>query len=42
MEINYIMCISKILTVLCLIKQKTKTKNIFNKVVSIVLAVKMF
>ena len=36
------MCISKILTNSCLIKQKTKTKNAFVNIVSNVLAVKGF
>ena len=33
MKISLIMCISKILTDLCVIKQKIKTKNIFANVV---------
>ena len=33
MKINLIMCISKILTDLCAIKQKRKRKNIFVDVV---------
>ena len=41
MVMNRIMCTSKILTDLCLTKQKIKTKNTFAKVVSSVLAVKM-
>ena len=36
------MCTSKILTNLCLIKQKTKTKKTFGSIVSSVLAVKEF
>ena len=32
MKISLIMCISKILTVLCVIKQKMKIKNIFENV----------
>ena len=36
------MCISKILTNSCLIKQETKTKNTFVNIVSNVLAVKEF
>ena len=31
MKINHILCTSKILTDLCLVKQKAKTKNIFVK-----------
>ena len=42
MEINQIMCTSKILTDLCFTKQKIKIKNIFAKVVFSVLAVKMY
>ena len=41
-EISLIMCISKILTDLCAIKQKIKTKNIFASVVYNVLVVKIF
>ena len=41
MMINHIMCTSKILTHLCFIKQKTKTKNGFEKVVYNALVVKM-
>ena len=40
--INHIMCTSKILTDLCLIKQKIKTKNGFVEVVYSVLVVKVF
>ena len=42
MKINLLMCISKILTDLCAIKQKIKIQNIFVNVVYNVLAVKMF
>ena len=42
MGANLIMCISKILTDLCLIKQKMKTKNVFVSVVYSVLVVKKF
>ena len=42
MMINHIMCTSKILTDLCLIKQKIKTKNGFVEVVYSVLVVKVF
>ena len=41
MVINGIMCTSKIFTDLYLIKQRTKTKNTFAKVVYSVLVVKM-
>ena len=40
MVINHIMCTSKILTDLCFIKQRIKTKNTFAKVVYSVLVVK--
>ena len=33
MKINHTMCISKILTDLCVIKQKTKIKSFFENVV---------
>ena len=42
MKISLIMCISKILTDSCLIKQKVKIKNVFENVVYSVLAVKKF
>ena len=42
MEINLIMCRSKILTDICAIKQKLKIKNIFVNVVYNVLVVKKF
>ena len=42
MEISLIMCISKILTDLCAIKQKIKIENIFANVVYSVLLVKTF
>ena len=42
MEINHIICTSKILTDLCLVKLKAKTKNIFLKVVYSVLVVKTY
>ena len=41
-KLNHIMCTSKILTNLCLTKQKTKTKNTFENIVYSVLAVKNF
>ena len=41
MMINHTMCTSKILTDLCFIKQKIKTKNIFAKVFYSVLVVKV-
>ena len=40
MTISLIMCISKILTDLCAIKQKLKTKNIFVNFIYTVLVVK--
>ena len=40
MKINHTMCISKILTDLCVIKQKIKVKNIFANVVYNVLVVR--
>ena len=42
MKISLIMCISKILTDVCVIKQKIKIKNIFANVVYSVLVVKKF
>ena len=42
MKTNHIMCISKILTDLCFIKQKTKTKNTFARVVYSVLVVEKY
>ena len=42
MKINLIMCISKILTDLCAIKQKIKIKNNFVNFVCNVLVVKKF
>ena len=42
MNISLIMCISKILTDVCVIKQKIKIKNIFANVVYSVLVVKKF
>ena len=42
MMINHIMCTSKILTDLCLIKQKIKTKIGFVEVVYSVLVVKVY
>ena len=42
MKITLIMCISKILTDLCVIKQKIKIKNIFAIAVYSVLVVKKF
>ena len=42
MKISLIMCISKILTDLCIIKQKITVKNIFANVVYNVLVVKKF
>ena len=42
MKINDTMCISKILTDLCTIEQKRKTKNIFANVVYNVLLVKKY
>ena len=42
MVINHIMCISNILTDLCLVKQKAKTNLIFVKAVYSALAVKMY
>ena len=41
-ETSLIMCISKILTDLCVIKQKIKIKNIFANVIYSVLVVKKF
>ena len=40
MTISLVMCISKILTDLCAIKQKLKTKNIFVNFIYTVLVVK--
>ena len=42
MKLSLIMCISRILTSLCAIKQKIKMKNIFANVVYSVLGVKKF
>ena len=42
MKISLIMCILKILTDSCLIKQKIKIKNIFANVIYSVLVVKKF
>ena len=42
MKPNYTMCISKILTDSCVVKQKIKIKNIFVNVVYNVLVVKKF
>ena len=42
MKISLIMCISKILTDLCAIKQKTRIRNIFGNVVYSVLVAKKF
>ena len=42
MKINLIMCLSKILTDLCGIKQKMKIENIFVSAVYNVLVVKKF
>ena len=42
MKISLIMCISKILPDLCVIKQKIKIKNIFANAVYSVLVVKTF
>ena len=42
MKINHIVCISRILTDLCAIKQNIKIKNIFEHVVYKVLVVKKF
>ena len=42
MKINYIMCTSKILTDLYLVKQKIKTKNTFAKVAYSVLVIKIY
>ena len=42
MKISLIMCISKILTDLCVIKQKMKIRNIFVSVVYSGLVVKKF
>ena len=42
MMINHIICTSKILTDLCFIKQKIKTKNGFVEVAYSVLVVKMY
>ena len=42
MKISHIMCILKILTDLCAIKQKIKIKNIFANAVCNILAVKKF
>ena len=42
MKTSHIMCILKILTGLCLVKQKIKTKSTFANVVCSVLVVKSF
>ena len=42
MKISLIMCISKILTDLCEIKQRIRIKNIFANVIYSVLVVKIF
>ena len=42
MRINHIMCTSKILTDLCLVKQRAKTKNTFAKAAGSVLVIKMY
>ena len=42
MKTNHITCISKILTDLCFIKQKVKTKNTFARVAYSALAVRMY
>ena len=42
MKINFIMCISRILTDKCAIKQKIKMKNVFVNVVYNVSVVKKF
>ena len=42
MKISLIMCISKILTNLCVIRQGVRIKNIFENVVYNVLVVKKF
>ena len=42
MKISLIMCISKMLTDLCAIKQKIRIKNIFANVVYSILVVKNF
>ena len=42
MKISLIVCISKLLTDLCAIKQKNKIKNIFANVAYSVLVVKKF
>ena len=42
MKISLIMCISKILTGFCVIKQKIKIKSIFTNVVYSVLVVRRF
>ena len=42
MKTNHSMCISNILTALCVIKQKIKIKNIFASVVYNALVVKKF
>ena len=42
MVLNQIMCILKILTDLCVMRQKIKTKNIFSDIAYNALAVKEF
>ena len=42
MKINHIMCTSKILTDLCLVKQNAKTKNAFKKAAFSVLFIKVY
>ena len=42
MKINHILCTSKILTGLCLVKQKAKTKNSFTKAAYSALVIKMY
>ena len=42
MKINHILCTSKILTGLCLVKQKAKTKNTFTKAAYSALVIKMY
>ena len=42
MKMNHIICTSKVLTDLCLVKQKVKTKNTFAKAAYNVLKIKMY
>ena len=42
MKMNHIICTSKVLTDLCLVKQKVKTKNTFAKAAYSVLRIKMY